>query len=603
MSYEIEAAKKDLEINVVVKVGSLYFSTKQVDSGLVIPTDYICVDQPQVSGTTVDIRSISTPVGTFSFQLQENNDLPVISSLIMLDPSQWLGKEIIAYVGFITGSFDFADYLEVARSTISGVTKLRNGYSITSRETTSLLDVEAFNLNDTTTISILAASTTVDINDASTWPASGMVEMEGEFIAYTSITGNTLNGLVRGQLGSTAEDHDKGTRVNLVTIVTSVNPIDFLLQAILSGDGDLTNDATYDVIPYGPKINPALVDITSFEDIRDNFFSTELHDYYIYNNDSLLKFLEDSALTATNTRLVTDEGKIFLTLLDQINLDDTMPIIDESTIISTPTWGLTMDKIVNVVEVFYDYNLATEKYETKEIFKDLDSIALYGEKKALSLKLLGVTGILDGANIATDRAGRLLSRLSTARGKINFTAQLDTSIYPVGTNVQLIHRFLPQQGGTLGFSDRLEIMSRDLDLKNATVKLNLEFTSYTGIRIAFIAPSPKITAITNQKTFTVNDASLLRVGYVMVLFEDGPLDIDLNPTAGSYLPDSPNVIESILGNVVTMRDAFSSTLSLGLWLKFADYDNASAEQKARYAFVGPNSGFFVDGSKNYQIVF
>jgi hypothetical protein len=146
-------------------------------------------------------------------------------------------------------------------------------------------------------------------------------------------------------------------------------------------------------------------------------------------------------------------------------------------------------------------------------------------------------------------------------------------------------------------------MSRDLDLKNGRVKLRLEFTSYTGIRIAFIAPSPKITDITDQKTFTVNDASLLRVGYVMRLFEDGPLDIDLNPTEGSYLPDLPNVIESIVGNIVTMRDAFTTTLSVGLWFKFADYDNVSAEQKARYAFVGPNTGFFVDGSKTYQIVF
>jgi hypothetical protein len=603
MSYATEAVKKDLEVNVVVKVGSLYFSTKQVDSGLVIPDEFICVDQPQVSGTTVDIRSISTPVGTFSFQLQENNDAPIISSTIMQHPSQWLGLEVIAYVGFITGSFDFADYLEVARCNISGVTKLRNGYSITCREATSLLDVEAYNLNDVTTVSILAASTTVDIRDASDWPASGFIEMEGEFIAYTSITGNTLNGLVRGQLGSQAADHDLGARVNLVTIVTGVNPIDFLLQMILSGDGDLTNEPTYDVIPYGPAINPDLVDIQSFEDIRDDFFATEQHDYYIYNNDSLLKFLEESALTATNTRLVTNEGKIYLTLLDQINLDEDIPILDESTIVGTPTWGLTLDKVTNVVEVYYDYNQATRKYETKEVFKDLDSIALYGEKKALTLELLGVTGLLDGANIAIDRAGRLLSRLSTARGKIDFTAQLDASIYPVGTNLQLQHRYLPQQGGTLGFSDRLEIMSRDLDLKNARVRIRLEFTSYTGIRIAFIAPSPKITAVTDQKTFTVNDASLLRKGYVMVLFEDGPLDINSNPTAGSYLPDSPNVIESILGNVVTMRDAFTSPLSIGLWLKFADYDSASEEQKARYAFVGPNSGFFTDGSKTYQIIF
>ena len=603
MSYETEALEKDIELNVVIKIGTLYFATKQVDSGLIIPDDHICVDQPNVSGTSVDIRDISTPIGSLSFQLQENNDISIITNLIMADPSQWLGKEVIAYAGFITGTFDFSSYLEISRTNINAVTKIRNGYSITSRESASLLDVEAYNLNDTSTVSILSGSTTLDINDASAWPASGVFEIEGEFIAYTSIVGNTLTGLVRGLYSSPAQDHDLGAKVFLVTIVTPVNPIDFLLQTILSKNGDLLNEPTYDVLPYGPGLDSTLIDIASFEQIRDDVFPTEEHSYFIYNQESLLKFLEEGPLTATNTRLVTNNGMISLTLLDQINLNEEMPIIDEGTIIGTPTWGLTADKIVNVYNVFYDYNLATEKYETKEVFKDLDSIALYGEKKALSLELIGVTGTLDGNAIAADRAGRLLSRLSTARGKISLTAQIDTSIYPVGTNIQLLHRFLPQQGGSLGFSDRLEIMSRDIDLKAGTVKLNLEFTSYTGIRIAFIAPSPKITAITNQKTFTVNDASLLKAGYVMQLFEDGPLDIDLNPTIGSYLPDSPNVIESILGNVVTMRDNFVTTLTIGLWFKFADYDHVSELQKARYAFVGPNSGTFTDGSKTYQVIF
>jgi len=603
MSYEVEALKKDLEVNVVVKVGTDYFAYKLPDSGLSIPESHLCLDEPNVNGFSVDIRQISTPIGTFSFQLQENNDEPVISSIIMADPAQWLNKEVIAYAGFITGDYDFSDYKEIARTIIHGVTKLRNGYSITSREATSLLEVQAFNLNDTLAVSILAGSTTLDIFDASTWPSTGLMEVGGEFIAYTTKTGNTLGGLVRAQLGSTAAAHEVGTPVYFVTVVEDVNPIDFLLQAILSGDGDGSNEATYDVLPFGPKIASSLVDIASFEQIRDEFFTDELHTYYIYNNDSLLRFLEQSALVATNTRLIIDGGVISLTLLDQADFEAEFPIIDESTIVGTPTWSLGMDKIINVVEVFYDYNQASRRYESKQTFRDLDSIALYGEKRALKLELLGVTSGNDGSAIANERAQRLLGRLSTARGRVEFTAQLDASIYPVGTNVQIIHRYLPQQGGTLGFSDRLEIMSRDLDLKNARVRLRLEFTSYTGIRIAFIAPSPRIASITDQRTFTLDDASLLRVGYVMKLFKDGPLDGDGNPTPGSYLPDGPNVIESIVGNTVTMRDAFSSTLQADLWLKFADYDSASEEQKARYAFIGPNTGLFTDGSKTYQVIF
>jgi hypothetical protein len=152
-------------------------------------------------------------------------------------------------------------------------------------------------------------------------------------------------------------------------------------------------------------------------------------------------------------------------------------------------------------------------------------------------------------------------------------------------------------------SDQLEVMSRSVDLDRATVIYKLEFTSYGGIRVPFIGPSPKITNVVSQSSFEVDDASALQVGYPIVLFQDGALDGLGNPTAGDYLPDGLRLIESIVGNVVTVNSAFSTTLLVDFWVKLPDYDEAIDEQKARYAFIGENTGFFSDGSKSYQIIF
>lgn len=603
MSYETEAIKKQLTVNTVVEVNGYVFAKHQPDNGLIVPQSQRCLKNPRINGVSIDVRNVSTPIATFSFQLTENSENPVISSLLMQDETQFLEKEVVVKQGFITGSFAYADYKEIARTRITKLSRIANGYQVTTQEATSFVNREALNLNEILRTSILSGSTTLDIGDATGWPTTGFLRIDEEFLAYNGIVSNTLQNLTRGVLGTTASSHSLGAEVFYVTIVEDVNPLTFFLQVLLSKLGDNTNDATYDVLPNGLGIAPSLVDVSGIETLRTDFFTSELQDFYVYDNDSILKYLERTVLKSTNTRLVTIDGKISLALLDQVDFESDIPLLDESSIIGTPSWELSSDKIVNVVKVFFDYNVANGVFESEATYSDADSIASFGEKKPLVLELEGVTTANNGVAIAAERANRLLARLRTPRGFIKVTSHFNAALLNAGGNVQLIHKYLPQQGGTLGFSDRLEIMSKDFDLEAATVTTRLEFTSYTGIRIAFIAPSPRIVSSSNVKTITVDDASRLKVGYTIRLFKDGENDLEGNPTAGSYLPDAVNIIESIEGNVVTFVNEFVSVLDDTITVKMADYDNASEDQKARYAFIGNNAGFFSDGSKSYQIIF
>jgi len=103
MGYNDEAVKKDLELNVVVTVDGVHYAMKQPDSGLVIDSDKLVVDDPRVNGVTIDIRKVSTPIGTFSFKVKEDNEDPNMSTIIMQDATQWLKKECVVRTGILTG--------------------------------------------------------------------------------------------------------------------------------------------------------------------------------------------------------------------------------------------------------------------------------------------------------------------------------------------------------------------------------------------------------------------------------------------------------------------------------------------------------------------
>ena len=591
MAYEDELEKDQKEVNVVVNIDGVYYANKQPDSGLAIDPNHLIIDDPKINGVNVDIRRAKTPVGSFNFKLKDEDEY--ITKKIMLDANNFLEKEVTCYVGFITGSFDFSEYKQVAKTRVSSLSKIPNGYSIISKEVTSLITNPTYNIEDKLDIDILPVSTTLNLQDASLFPSSGMIKIEREFITYTDKLDNTLIGLTRAVIGE-AEEHSNGEDVFLVTQLININPMDMLLQLLLSKDGDNTNHPTYDVLENGLGLSPDLVDITKFESVKTESFDGEVMRLYLYDETDTLKWIEKEILQPTNARLYTDNGKISVAVLDQIEVGASVKEVNEDVIRGTPTWRLSSNKIHNVIKVQYDFDPSSNKYNTIIEFKLSDSINTFGEKKPLIFKYKGVHTDIGGGAVMAKRAEQLLNRLGTPRGELSFKAFLDVEDIGIGEDVLLNHRYLPQQGGGLGISDQIEVVARSVNLKEATCSYKLEYTSFTGIRIPFIAPSPNIDIVTSQKVFSVSDGSCFKSGHALLLWDNDN---------HNYLPDAVNYVESVDGNIITMVNEFTSDLNGNVRIKLADYDSCSNDQKSRYAFVGFNTGFFNDGTKSYQIIF
>lgn len=589
MSYETEILNKQYTQNIVLQIGSNYYSDYQPDSGLSVPAANIgLINSVKMPSVTFDIKSINTTIQTLTFELLDKDEN--ISILIANDANALLQTTVICKVGFITGSFAYADYKFISETKIKKITKTVNGYSFECTELIDELNEPIFDRANSLASSITNVSTSLTLNSASGWPSSGAVKIDDEFILYSGVSGNTLTGLSRGDLSSLADSHASDAPVYFVYYTGNVNPITLLLQLLISPGGG----GTYDVLSDGVGLSNTKIDVTTFETIRTDNFNTDQFRFYLYDTGKALDFIQNEILKACNLRLFSKNGKISCALLDQVNYGDPVEELNEDSIIGNPTWTINSDQIINKIIINYAYSEGEKKFSRQYVTTDTDSISLYGEKPELEYNFKGIQADLSGSSIVQNRANRLLQRLATPTAKIKANAQFDKSNFDFGQNILVRHRYIPKQGGGLGIADQLEIISRSIDFNNGTVSYDLNYTSYANLRIGLIAPSNLITSVTSQSVFNISDASPYEVGYVLKLWDE------INSV---YFSDAANTILSISGNQITMANNWTTTLTTNVRIKFADYDEASDTQKAKYAFICQNSGFFDDGKKAYQIVF
>lgn len=599
MSFETELLNNQFQTNLVLKIGSDWYANDQVDSdtldligtGLGIPVAHVgLVQNVKVNPIQFEIKNINSTTQTLTFELLDKDG--IISGELGASPTAFLELPVLCYAGFITGSFDFQDYKLISETTITKIQKRSNLYSFNAKEVVSLLDGNIFDTVSSLNGAISNSATALTLIDAGEFPNSGMLKIEDEFIVYTGKSGNNLTGLSRGDLSSLAVAHDDQVPVSFVYATGDINPITLLLQIMVSPGGG----GTYDVLDDGLGIDQNKIDIATFEDIRDTFFPSEQFRFYLYEIGKASDFIQKEILLATNCRVFAKEAKISVSILDQVTFSTTTTLIDENSISALPSWAINSDNVINQIIINYAYSEGEKKYSRQFVATDSSSISTYGPSNALTYNFKGIAADLNGAIIAQNRATRLLSRLSTPQAEIQVATLYDKSNINIGENVNLVHRYIPQQGSGLGINAQLEVISRSVDFGLGKAEYKLAYTSYANLRIGLIAPASQIQSITDQSTFDIPsaDTTAWGVGYKVVLF---------NTVTNTFESDPVNEILSIIGDTVTMVSAFSTTLTIDHMIRFADYDQVIDEQRNKYAFVGDNSGFFGDGLKSYQIVF
>jgi hypothetical protein len=605
VSFQTELdGKNQHRINLVVKFGSVsptYFSSYQPDSGLTVDADKIGLIQGiTVNPSSIDLRTAKQVIGSTTIEIKDHGSDQTFAKFMGTKESGLQSEQVTVYVGLKTGSFAFADYVNVGTFVITTIQKDGVNYKLMCKSLTTEMKKPTFQAKGHLEFLLNTSVTTFTVvTPDDVFPASGLIAIEDEIIAYdvgeksfaAGIT--TFAGITRASHDSTEVEHKAGVEVRELFEVEE-NPIDILLKLILSTSGT----SAYDVYHDGLGISDTQVDVTGFEDIRDNFFVAEQFRLYLGLDDTLdtLAYIEKHLLIPNNLRFTDKDGKIGLAILDQSVPGATLPILDDSNTATGVKWKSSSDKIVNYVRVKWDWSPGKKAYQNTTLFEDTESQSVYGVKTVPDLEFRGIQSDLSGNSILTDRMDRYLARFATPQVEIDTKNFLKTYNNPPGEKVNLVSDEVPNPGGGLGIDAELEVLQRSINMQTGEVSFKLVFTSYIAIRRGLIAPAPLIVSVVDQKTFEVPDVLCYAPGYKLRLWDD---------SANDYFPDAVNEVDSIdpTTNRITMVNNWSTTLTTSVRIKFADYDDAHEKQKARYAFVAPNSGIFPDGNKAYQIIF
>lgn len=587
-----ELPNKAFVPNVVMRMRGTYFSIRQPDSGLTVSAQYLgLLTQINVNPTSIDPFRASTSINNYTSTLLDRNG--VISALFNNDPKFFQKEKVELWIGRVGVGLDFADYYKLPDTYVNKVSKQENRYTFQSVEARDRLSTGAYQQSTKLAVDILIITTVISLQYIPAgFPSSGTVKIGSEYISFTGVVGNDITGCVRGEEGSTAATHASGDDVFLVQVLED-NPINLILQLLVSTGGG----GTYDVLPDGAGIDQSLIDITQFEEVRDEFFSGYTFKLILGNLDSLKKLIEEELMFPLGIRLRgNNNGKIGLALIDRNIFEIDLPILDHDQLTKNPDFSVDDTKVVNRLRVYWDWDDALGQFLKQNEFTDADSITDFGESSWTELKFKGIRDSLGGAGIVNDIQLLFLSRFSYPRPTISVNAHMSASYLNLGDKGDLITTLLPNDSGELNFISTLEVISKAVNYSNGDVKFGLSFTSFSGVRQCYLSPSDVIISFSSQKSVTVGAGrgDLYRKGWKMRLFS---LNTD------DYAPDAVNEIDSVVGDVVTFKNDWTTTLVANEYrIKFADYDDVTEQQK-RFCFISDGSNDFPDGKPPYQITF
>lgn len=599
MAYtDIVKTEKRFIPNVVILIGSTYYAIRQPDSGLVITSPFDRVISSLVlNPTSIDIKRVNTTIASYSFRFVDREN--VITTQIAGNAASFVGREVTIWLGRSRANTDealipFSDYYQLPKTRIKKVEHSDNSYSFSSTEDTDRMNQPIYDQTSALAVDILSGTTTLTMrDDISTFPASGFLKIDNEFMSYTSKdnVAKTFLGVVRGELFSVPAAHSTNTNAYLVQTITD-NPLNIVLRVLISGGGG----GIYDNLQDGCGIANSLIDIAGITALRDNLFSTLQFKLSLYNLTSALKFLEEQILQPCNLRFTySKDSKLTLAILDRAIFIEEQDLIDENSISKYPKWTVDDSKIINSLKIAWDFDEGTNQFKKNDTIEDAASITSYGKRTPLSFSFKGVQASLGGTAFIAAYANTILTRLSQPVAEVSLTTHIDKSLQTIGDKALIKTNTIPNTDGTLNFATEMEVIERAINFQTGDVNFKLAFTSFTGIRSCYIAPSDLFSTIISQAQVTVptGRGAFYLVGWKVRLW---------NNLTRSYEADAINTILSVTSDTITFQNAWTTTLTTNHKLKFADYDDCIESQR-RYCFVSDSGLNFVDGKPTYRITF
>jgi hypothetical protein len=268
-------------------------------------------------------------------------------------------------------------------------------------------------------------------------------------VTAMSATGFTVT--TRGVFGTVADSHADDSDVDELIIFDSRNPIDMILQLLMS-TGDGTN-GDYDDLPShcGFGIDEDLIDVTTFETERDDWTASYTIGFVINDTQTDGKsWIEKELLRLVGGYIVAlRNGTLSLRMYHRQALADERSI-DQDDIISIRRYDPRHTDILNWMLVRYSKNPGDGVY--RELYEHInaDSASKHGFSPLAEVSFDGVHDdkslfdpTLDGLNLLADYTNRITVRYANEAPALKVQVSSNHRDLNEGDLIALTHPDLP----------------------------------------------------------------------------------------------------------------------------------------------------------------
>ena len=550
---------------IVIRIAGKTYSDK---TPIGITPDYIGVlKNIRLPALSINLRRASVPTFSLSF------DLVGIADEIVGRENYLLFQRVEAFLFGDDEDFSQAKMLPSSYISAIGHDELTFKFSTVNSE--QLLSRPLRLPQSTLTQEFTEASTLIAAEQD--FPNSGFVKIGSEFIEYETRDGQELRSLRREVLGSDRSSADIGEAVELVLGLRG-NPVDILLGLLMSqGEG-----GEYDSLMAGLGLGESVVDIESFETVRDTFFTGWEFDFFITSIPKLSDFIQQEILQATGTRFVDREGKIALVALGQTEFDPIeTQVLTDRRILKHGGVSVKFSDIVNSIKFEFGYLPGSGRYTQSREFLHAASIKEFGLTEQVTYRFKGIHDL----RLIQSLVERFFARFAFPSPEIKVeSVDIDLEI---GKTIILRSDFISGAWGKR-INRPLEILKKSIEIVSQKATLTLAFTNFITGRVALISASPKITSH-DIKTIDVESSKGFDIGFRVRIFDRDTQE---------YVPGIFTVQE-INNNAILLDRAHG--LGVGdYFLSFADYPDCTETQRL-YAFINQGDENFEDGEIYYQI--
>lgn len=604
---------ENLKPNYVIKItgsnGNSYFANHQPDSGLSIVNNNLGVIKSVTDvPISIDFKHARSSTKSVTVKIIDINNS--FNTFRLLAGDFLMDAKIEVWLGYITGSFNFSNYKKVYNLKVRDIKQKDLQFDLKCYSNINKLENKILDSYFSTDYVINETDTQIEVvgDQLTSFPnQTGYVMISDELCSYStssydSTTNKTrLDGVQRGLESSEIPDsYPIGTVIRPILYLND-NPINILLKLMISSSGD---GSIYDVYSEGGGINSNDIDITSFTNIRDTYFSGEIFQFKVYSIENILSWLETYILSTCNIRLTDSNSSGLISLITTFQTTSNSSVIDSNTLLLGDSMSISKKDIQNVVTVKYDYQNGSGEYLSNLTLRDEYSISKYGVIKGSDIYLRGITSGNNGYALATNRGNKFLNRFAYPTAKINFTTLVKNNNINVGDSVNYQSKSILDRFTTDNINENIEIVTITNDFDRGLIRYEGVISSFNDIKAGVISLSLPISSvtITNNKTLIVPSEyiSCFVVGYVYDIY---------NNSSHSYFGEN-NVVESVntSTNTVTFTNDFTN-LNNAYYLKFPEYSLCSNDQKRNFVFISEgevaiNNGVVsggIDGDPTFKI--